>query len=105
MAAANLTALTHSDGMGGMVCVANSWTDGILIGGFIIALFLIMLFVLKKWDFEKGLLVSSWSAFLLSAIAAFADCGNGEFLLSPYYALVFLIIAALTALYMWSTGE
>lgn len=105
MAAMNITALSQSDGVSGLVCVANSATEGILIGGFIIATFFIMLMVLKKWDFEKGFLVSSWSAFLLSAIAAFASCPDGSTFLSPYYALAFLMMAALSALYMWSTGD
>lgn len=105
MTAVNITALQNTDSVSGFVCVGNSWTDGVLVGGFIIALFFVMVMVLKRWDFDKALLASSWSAFLLSAIAAFIDCGDGSTLLSPYYALAFLMIAGLTALYMWTAGE
>lgn len=105
MVAVNITALQNSDSVSGFVCVGNAWTDGVLIGGFIVALFFVMLMVLKRWDFDKAMLASSWSCFLISAIAAYIPCGGEAVLLSPYYALVFLMVAALTALYMWTAGD
>ena len=105
MATMNITELSTSVSVTDVVCVANSATEGILIGGFLLAVFFIMLFVLKRWDFDRAMLVSSWSCFLLASLASFMSCRNGDSLLSPYWALVFLILAAFTALYMWSSGD
>jgi len=105
MATMNITELSSSVSVTDVVCVANVATEGVLIGGFLIALFFVMVFVLKRWEFDKALLVSSWSCFLIASLAAFVTCGSGGVsLLSPYYALVFLIVAAFTALYIWSSG-
>lgn len=100
----NITALTNSTGMGNLFCVVNQSTDGILLGGFIIAIFFVVLLVLKKWDFEKALLATSWSCFLIALIASAVSCPDGSKLLSVWYALAFLLITGITALYVWSTG-
>lgn len=105
MTALNMTALSEVQGFSQVVCVANNSTDGILTGGFLIAFFFIMLLVLKKWDFIKALVVSSWTSFILSLLMVSVTCPDGSTWLSVYYALVFLLVSALSAMYMWSTGE
>lgn len=105
MANLNMTALGNNDGVSSLMCVVNNSTDGVLMIGFLIAIFFIMILVLKKYDFDKALLVGSWSCFLVAAIGAAVKCGDGSVFLSPYIALVFLVIAAFTALYVWSTDS
>jgi len=100
----NITGLADV-GVGNLFCQVNNSTDGILIGGFIIALFFIMILVLKKWDFSKAFLVSSWSCFIVSLIATSTTCADGTRFLSAYYALIFLLMTGFVALYMWASGE
>lgn len=93
----NMTLLKSAEGVGGLVWYANYSTDGLLFTLFTIAMFFIILFALKRWEFDKALLAASWVSFLISIILV-----GGEFV-SLYVALVYLTIAAFTALFVWTT--
>lgn len=101
MTTINLTALKSTDSVSKLFCIANTSTEGILMLGFIIALFFIILLVLKRWEFDKALLVSSWSCFILSLIATTTTCWDGTRLISTFVAITFLAIASLTAMFIW----
>ena len=93
----NMTALAESDTVYKLVLYANDATGEILLVLFSMAIFFIMLMVLKKWEFEKSLLVSSFISFLISIMLVYAE------LIQLVWALVFLVLAAFTALYMMMT--
>ena len=59
-----------------------------------VAIFVIMLLVLKRWDFDNALLSSSFSCFTLSLILAYIN------LLTMRVPLIFFIIMAGTITYM-----
>jgi hypothetical protein len=95
----NLSLLTENESLSGIFSAANSYTDGLLVGLLVLSLFFIMLLVLKRWDFLNALLSSSFVCFVISALLV-----AGGFL-SLYWALGFLILAALTVLYMSVSGN
>lgn len=90
----NMTELAAADTVYDLMVYANNSTGSILLALFVMAVFFVMLMVLKKWDFDSALLVSSFSCFVLSAILVYAH------LLALVWALVFLIMAGFTAFYM-----
>jgi|TARA_Y100000310_G_C20686141_1_gene819135 hypothetical protein len=92
----NLTILSDSDSIGDLFITANTYSNSTLFGMFIIAIFFVMLMVLKKWEFTSALLTSSFSSFILSLILVYAD------LLNFIYPLLFLTITAFTALYVFT---
>jgi|TARA_R100000501_G_C2588065_1_gene88994 hypothetical protein len=95
----NITALGNADTLSGLIIVANDAVEGILIGLFMFAVFFVMLMALKKWDFDAALLSSSFSCFILSMILSY-----GGFL-NLIFPLVFLAMAGLTALYMFTAKK
>jgi len=93
----NLTNLTNGSGMGDVALFANNASDGILYGLGIIAIFFIIFMALKKSsDFAEALITSSFLCFIISGILVY-----GGFL-NIIYVLVFLILTAFSALFMWS---
>lgn len=90
----NMTALGQVGSIYELVVYANNSADQILLVLFVMAVFFIMLMVLKKWDFDSALLVSSFVCFVISIMLVYAE------LIALIWALVFLIIAAFTALFM-----
>ena len=99
MPAYNITALSNIETLPDLFIYANNSTavsgQGMLFGLISVALFFIMLFVLKRWEFYKELLSSSFAMFILTVILSFAQLVNFIF------PLTFLIIMAFTGLYAW----
>ena len=93
----NLTQLGEVETVLGLFQFANDTTTGLMMGLFMVAVFFVMLIVLKKWEFQDALLSSSFVCFVLSAFATYAD------LLPFLFPLAFLIIAAFTAFYVFMT--
>lgn len=94
----NMTQLANADNVYKLMIFANESTNNILMMLFVLAFFFIMLMVMKKYEFEKSLLVSSWISFVVSILLVYAQ------MLPLIWALVFLIIAAFTSLYMMLSG-
>ena len=92
----NLTGITNTYDIAKF---ANEASGGILFNGFILIVFFIMLLVLKKYDFDRALLASSWLAFIISVIGWSIGLVN---VLTP---LFFIFITALTGLYIWFSGN
>ena len=90
----NMTDLAASDTFYKIVNFANDSSGGILVGLFMLSFFFIMLMVLKRYDFDGALLVSSWICFIISMLLTYAG------LLNLVFTLLFLVIAAFTAFYM-----
>lgn len=91
----NMTRLADVVSVEEIFTYANDSTNQILMGLIVIALFFIMLFVLKRWEFDKALLSSSFATFILALLLSYAQLVNFMF------ALFFLIIMAFTGFYMF----
>jgi len=90
----NMTQLQQSETVFDLFEYANNSTGGIMIGLFLVSFFFVMLMMLKRYEFEKGLLVSSWLTFVVAIMFSYAG------LLNLYFALIFLIITAFVGFYM-----
>lgn len=93
----NLTALGDVGSIYGLMVYSNNAANSLLFLFLVLALFFVMLLALKRFEFGNALLVSSWICFLISAIFVYAE------LLSLIWALLFLAMAAFTALFMFMT--
>ena len=91
----NLSLLTNSSSISGIVITANSYTGGLLVGLLVLSVFFIMLMALKKWEFDDALLSSSFVSFIISAILVAAG------MLNLLWTLGFLALTAFTAFYMY----
>lgn len=95
----NMTALSNIETLPELFLYANSAASNLLFGFISIALFFIMLLVLKRWEFDKALLSSSFAMFILTLILSFAK------LLNFIFPLVFLIIMAFSGLLMYASNR
>lgn len=95
----NLTQLQAATHIGDLVTFANSVTNELWMPMVLIAIYFIMLFVLKRWNFEHGLIASSFSCFLLSLALAYGGYVNFIF------CLLYLILIALCGLYLYFTQQ
>lgn len=91
----DITNATNISGVYDIAEFANQASNGILFNGFIIVVFFIMLLVLKKYDFDKAFLASSWLAFILSLV------GWSIGLVNVLLPLGFAFLTGLIALYAW----
>ena len=91
----NMTALAATETIFDLISYANNATGDILMALFVMSLFFIMLMVLKKWEFDSALLASSFVSFMISIMLVYAE------LMALVWSLVFLVIAAFTAFYMF----
>lgn len=99
MAMYNMTQLQAADTIFKFVQYANTSTNDMLLGLLVIGVFFIMLLSMKRLEFEYALLASSALSFIVSAIFTYSH------LLNFIFPLIFLIMAALTTLYLWLSGE
>ena len=90
----NITALQNASTIYDIFSFANSATNGLLFGGLLIATFFILLMMLKRWDFDKALLVDGFACFILSLMMANAH------LISFLFVIAFASVTALSLLYM-----
>lgn len=95
----NMTELQQATTVADVVTYANNATGQVLMGIFITALFFILLFILKRWSFDKALFAASFATFMVSLILTFAQW------LNFYVMLVFLLIFAFTALYEYAVNR
>lgn len=96
----NMTKLVQSQDVGDLALTANSYSGGVIFGGGSLAVFIIVLVLLTRnpnSEFANSLLVASFVSFVLAGILAF-----GEYL-SPIFSLGYLILMALTGLFIWTT--
>lgn len=95
MAMYNQSILTSSETVWDLFSAANTFTEGKVLGLFMVGLTLILLMIMKNYEAPEGAFVVSFIMFVLSAILAFAK------LLSLYYPLLFLAMTAFVALYVF----
>jgi len=89
----NMTTLTNADTIFGLVNYANDSSETLLMGLFLIAIFIILMFMFLKWNFENSVLTASYVCFTLSVFLVYID------FLNFYYSLFFLVTMSFAALY------
>ena len=83
-----------------LILFGNNATEGLLVGGLMIAIFFVMLLRLNgRNEFIHTLMASSFVCFLLSGILAYIG------LLGVVFPLLFLAILAFSALFAYSTKK
>ena len=99
----NMTNLSNVAGVGDLMIYANNSVvlngAGVLFGIMLLAFFFIMLMTLKRWDFDKALLSSSFACFILALVL------NYGHLLNFIFPILFLVVLALTAFYMFMNNH
>lgn len=96
----NITGLEASTTFVDLVSFANTSSNNILVGGFMVAVFIVMTMgFMIKTTFEKSVLASSFVCFMLSLFLRQANLINFVFVIG------FLIIAAFSALYLFATKK
>lgn len=95
----NTTGLESATTVTDIFKYANSATNDVLFGSFMIAIFFIFLMIMKRYEFDQALLVDGFVCFILSAILTYSK------LLPLFYPLFFLAVAAFTAFYMFVVKE
>ena len=92
----NTTCVKASETISDLIICANRATggsnaimgEGLLVGGFLIAVFIIMIMMLRKSDFDDAILAAGFVSFLLSIFLRMAG------LVSFTLVLAFLLITA-----------
>lgn len=97
----NTTLINNITTLGGLANASNNFSDGILISGGIIVLYIITIMVMLKYEqpLENSLAISSWSFFIIATLFWF---GN---LVSIKIPLVFLLLSAFSVLYLYASRQ
>jgi len=90
-----MTILQQQNTIWGIFNFANTSTDGMLFGLFMISIFFVMIMSLKQYEIPNAILASSFMCFILSSLLTYAQ------VLNLLYPLMFLGVAALTAFYKY----
>lgn len=77
----NLTNLHNLTSFPSLISVTNEATNGLLIGMFILLIWVVLLMAFLKFDFLKAIASSSFVCFLLSIFLVYLDLLNIIFLL------------------------
>ena len=92
----NMTTLQNADTILKLITYANDSSEQILMGLLMIGIFFILLMALKRWDFDDGLVISSFVCFILSSLLTYAK------LLNIIFPLAFLALAGFTAFWIYT---
>ena len=95
----NLTNLTDASTAYDVAKFTNEVTNGSFWTMVIFAIFLVLLFSMKRYDIDKALLVSSWISFIISGLLSFASLVN---IIIP---LAFLATAGFMTLYVFMASK
>lgn len=77
----NLTGLKASTTLVDLIIVANDATDQLLMGAFLIGIYIVMLMGMLKYGFKNSVIVSSFICFFLSAFLGAADLLDFKFVI------------------------
>ena len=88
--------MNFSGGFGNLAYVANTASNGLLFGLFLLAIFLVLLFSFMRYgDIVRAFAGSGFVCFLMASILVYAD------FLQIYYALIFLIITGVAVFILY----
>ena len=89
----NLTKLQEANTIPEFIGVVNSYANDSLVGFFLIGIFFTLLMIMKRYEFDNSLMVSSFLCFMFSLFLKYLGWINFKFV------LVFLIVMALSMFY------
>jgi hypothetical protein len=95
----NLTNLQNLTSFPALVSVTNEASGGLLVGLFILAIWVVLLMSFLKFDFMKALASSSFVCFILSIFLVYLD------LLNIIILLGFLFITAVSGLVLYLSED
>jgi hypothetical protein len=95
----NLTNLTGVTDLGGLFTFSNEVTAGNTFGLILIAVWVIMILSLKKYELKYSIVAASFSCALMSLLLAMGG------LLSPLYAFFFIAATAGSTLWLFASGD
>lgn len=96
----NLTQMQGDVNLYNLIVYGNDASQGMLVGGLMIAIFFIILFrLVTNNEFSKALLATSFISFILSGILALGE------LVGMIFPLFFLALLAFTGLYVYTTNK
>lgn len=95
----NLTNLHNITGFPALVSVTNEASEGLLVGLFIIGLWIILLLAFLKFGFVQALAGSSFPCFIISVFLVYLD------LLNIIFLLAFLFVTAGSGLIMYLSED
>jgi len=95
----NLTTLYAAETVPDLFIFANTSSGGVLMGLFMISIWFVIFFSLKKWEAEHAFLATSWICFVLSTFLTVAG------MLNFLFPLAFLVMAGFLALGMWVSNN
>ena len=99
----SLTNLTDSTSIIDLVRVANSASSytpsplmqgGVLVGGFLVVILIVILMIMRQYEFQDNILVASFVCFILSIFLRMTG------LVSTFVVFFFLVVMALDAFFM-----
>lgn len=94
----NITPLQNADNFVDLVSFANTVSNQLLAGGFMVAIFVVMTMgFMIKTSFERSVFASSFVCFILSLFLRQAN------LINFVFPIGFLVITAFTGLYLYAT--
>ena len=91
----NTTNLSLSNSPTDIIVWANDNTQGVLFGGFVIALWFVFFLILKKYSFERAFVTSSFLCFLISIF--FVNSGFVTF----HYLIVFGVMTLFSGFWIY----
>jgi hypothetical protein len=83
----------------GFIDNVNQFTNGMLVGMFMIAIFISMLMIMKNWEFDKSILTSSFLCLVISIMLKMAGWINWM------YVVFFFIIMTTSGLYLYAVKK
>jgi hypothetical protein len=92
----NLTNLTSSTDVYGLLVAANSFSDGLVFPLFLMCIFFVSFFAMKRNGMDDAFMVSSFGCFVLSFPLLYAG------LINLYVMVAFLAILAFSILYAYT---
>lgn len=92
----NMTELQQAVTPADLVTYVNNATGQLFMGLMLLSFFFVLLFILKRYEFDKALFSSGFSIFIISLVLMFAKWVNF------YVMLFFLFLFALTGLYQFA---
>jgi hypothetical protein len=95
----NLTNLHNLTSFPALVEVTNEASNGLLVGMFILAVWVVLFMSFLRFDFIKALAASSFVCFLLSIFLVYLD------LLNIIFLLAFLFLTAVSGLILYLSED
>jgi len=95
----NMTELQETETVYQLIQYANTYSSGLLVGLFTVAIFIVLIMALKRYDFGNALITSSFITAVISSILAYIG------LVNIYFPIAYISITAFTALFLYTRKD